>query len=176
MQNTERSGYNARMLKTMLINLLIMAGIVCFALIFVFVFGNSIDLKCLRQQQGITCQIRKELFGRIPISSRIVTNVTEVQNEGDCSGEDGCSYRPVLVTSSGDSVPVNDVYTDEGPVTQQVAQIRNFIESNDPNFELKLDAAWWVIILIGGLGLMGLIIVFFSMISTIIKSMSGRSY
>jgi len=168
--------YNIIMFRKIFVNLMIMAGIVCFAAIFLFIFGNSIDLKCLRtQNQGIACQINKEFLGKFPVSSRIVTNVTDVQNDENCDN-DGCSYRPILVTSSGDTVPVNDVYTDGGPVSQQVSQISSFIQSDQSNFELKLNTPWWVIIMIGSFALIGLVIVFFSMINSIIKSMTGGSY
>jgi hypothetical protein len=49
-----------------------------------------------------------------------------------------------------------------------------FIQSKEPNFELKLDTPWWVIILIGGLALMGWIIVFISMVSGALRARSGR--
>ena len=78
------------------------------------------------------------------------------------------------MTSAGDIVPVNNVYTDGGPVSQQVSQISGFIQSNEPSFELKLDMPWWVIILIGGLGLMGWIIVFISMVSGVMRASAGR--
>jgi hypothetical protein len=164
------------MFRSILIQIVTLIGIVCFAGLFLLIFADSVDLKCVRQTNGsLTCEIRKEVFGQFPISSNTVTNVKDVQMEQDCSGDSGCSYRADLVTSRGDMVPVNDVYTDEGPVSQQAAQISDGIHSGQPSFDYHQDTPWWVVFLIGGLGLLGVIIVGFWLAATLFNGLSQRN-
>jgi hypothetical protein len=159
------------MAKKILIPLAIMAGIVVCLLLFLILVGNSIDLKCMRSQgQGTTCQISQEFLGRISTSSRTVTDVMTAQVEQNCNGNNGCSYRPILVTSSGDSFPVNNIFTNYGPVTQQVSQISALLQGSQQDFELKMDPpwSWWPAILSAGIGGIGLFMVLILMIKNLI--------
>lgn len=131
--------------------LLMIAGTVVFFGLFVVIFGNSIELTCARVAgQNPTCKISRMFLGRYQISSRIVENVTDVEVEEDC--DDGCSYRPVLYTAGGQGVPLNDVYTDHGPVRRQVDDIDGFLASDASSYQMTIPVPWWVMVLLGGMG------------------------
>jgi hypothetical protein len=132
--------------------LLMIAGTVVFFGLFVVIFGNSTDLTCARVAgENPTCKINRLFLGRYQLSSRIVENVTDVEIDEDC--DDGCSYRPVLYTAGGQGVPVNDVYTDRGPVSRQVADIDSFLASDAASYEMTIPVPWWVMVMIGGMGI-----------------------
>jgi hypothetical protein len=132
--------------------LLMIAGTVVFFGLFVVIFGNSTELTCARLEgENPTCKMDRQFLGRYQVSSRIVENVTDVEIEEDCD-EDGCSYRPVLYTAAGQGVPVNDVYTDWGPVRKQVDEIDRFLASDAATYQTKIPVPWWVMLLLGGMG------------------------
>ena len=121
-----------------------------------YLIANSLSVTCVRPPgRNPVCKISKALLGTIPRSMRIVDDVTAIQKDRSC--DDGCSYRALLITSSGASVPLNDVYTDEAPVTQQVASFSSFLDGTTPTYEDVEPVPWWVVALIGGLGGMELI-------------------
>lgn len=131
--------------------LLMIAGTVVFFGLFVVIFGNSTELTCARVAgENPTCKINRLFLGRYQVSSRVVENVTDVEVEEDC--DDGCSYRPVLYTAGGQSVPVNDVYTDRGPVRRQVDAIDSFLASDAASYQMTIPVSWWVMVLLGGMG------------------------
>ena len=130
---------------------LMLAGTVVFFGLFVIIFGNSTELTCVRVAgQYPTCQISRLFLGRYQSSSWIVQNVTDVEIEEDC--DDGCSYRPVLYTAEGRGIPLDDVYTDWGPVKKQVDDIDSFLASGATHYEMTIPVPWWVMLLIGGMG------------------------
>ena len=49
--------------------------------------------------------------------------------------------------------PLNDVYADWGPVKNQVDDIEGFLASGSTSLETTIPIAWWVTILIGGMGI-----------------------
>lgn len=139
------------MLGKILKYLLLVAGTVAFFGLFVVIFGNSTELTCARiAGENPTCRINRLFMGRYQTSSRIVEDVTDAVIEEDC--DDGCSYRPVLYTAGGQGIPLNDVYTDWGPVKKQVDEIDGFLASGGTSYQLKIPVPWWVMILVGGMG------------------------
>jgi hypothetical protein len=149
--------------------LLMMAGTVVFFGLFVFIFGNSTELTCARlASENPTCKINRLFLDRYQVSSRIVENVTDVEIDESCD-EDGCSYRAVLYTAGGENFPVNDVYTDRGPVRKQVAEIESFLASDASSYQMKLPIPWWVMFLLGGLGIMVVVILAISFIRETIR-------
>lgn len=139
------------MLSRILKYLLLVAGTVAFFGLFVVIFGNSTELTCARlAEENPTCRINRLFLGRYQTASRIVENVTDAAIEEDC--DDGCSYRPVLYTAGGQGIPLNDVYTDWGPVKKQVDEIDGFLASGRTSYQLKIPVPWWVMILVGGMG------------------------
>ena len=146
------------MIRRVLIYLAVMVGITAFSGLFILIFANSIQLSCVHPAgQDATCKLTTILLGRVPMSSRVVSGITSVQMDEHC--DDGCSYRALLVTSNGDSVPVNEVYTDEGIPRRQIEALRRFLESGQPTLEYTEPVQWWVVALVGGLELMGVVIV-----------------
>ena len=144
--------------RRILVYLAVVAGIVAFAGLFVVIFGNSIEVQCVRETgREPGCRITRKLLGQFPISNRDVLGVTDVQLDETC--DDGCSYRAVLVTSSGESVPVNDVYTDRGIVIPQIDALESFVDGTAPSFQYTEPTPWWVVIMLAGMALVGLVIV-----------------
>ena len=52
---------------------------------------------------------------------------------------------------------MNDVWTDQGPVSGQADQIRTWIHGSATTFDLKGDTPWWALIVFGGLILVDLL-------------------
>ena len=158
------------MTRRILIYLALVAGVIAFSGLFVFVFGNSIEVSCAREAgQAPNCRITRALLGRVPIYKHDVLGVTEIQLDEDC--DDGCSYRAVLVTASGEGVPLNPVYTDRGPVLRQMDAFEPFLNGSDSSLHYEEPVPWWVVALTGGLGLMGIAIL---AVNFLRESFSGR--
>jgi hypothetical protein len=137
-----------------LIHLIILLGILAFCGLFIILLDNSLDVYCIHPaDQNAACKISKAFMGRYPVSTRALVDVVDVQKDRSC--DDDCSYRALLVTSSGQKVPVNNVFTDEGPVLEQMASIRAFLDGAEQSFEYKTEAPGWVLTVFGGLGLVG---------------------
>lgn len=146
------------MLRRVLIYLAVLAGITLFSAVFILIFASSLQVSCVRPDgQSATCRITTILLGRYPMSSRVVAGVTDARMEENC--DDGCSYRALLINADGDSVPVNDVFTDEAIPRRQIDALRGFLRSGQPNLEYTEPVQWWVVALVGGLDLVGTLIV-----------------
>ncbi len=131
--------------------LAILVGSLLFWGLFVFLFANSLSVTCIRPpDRNPVCKISKALLGRVPMSTRTVDDITGIQRDRTC--DDGCSYRALLITSSGASFPLNEVYTDEAPVTRQIAGFRSFLEGTTPIYQETDPVPWWVVALVGTLG------------------------
>src|SRR5687768_8585090 len=144
----------ALVIKTIFILFLSMLGTVLFFGLFLFIFANSVEMVCERQSNGtLTCSIEKKFLDQVTTSRQTIDGVTGAFVAESCDS-DGCSYRTELSTSNGGSVPFNDVYTDYDD--EKANQINAFIKSSDSSFSLKEPVQLWVVLLIGGLGLMGL--------------------
>jgi hypothetical protein len=147
------------MTRRILIYLAVMIGMTLFSGLFMFIFANSLQVSCVRAAGGDpTCRMTTILLGQYPISSRVVTDVTQARMDENC--DDGCSYRAVLVDSAGDDYPVNEVFTDEGAPRHQLETIRAYLSNPDlTSLEYTEPVTWWVVVLIGGLDLVGMLIV-----------------
>jgi hypothetical protein len=142
------------MIKTIFILFLSMLGTILFCALFLFIFANGVHMVCERQPNGtLTCNIEKKLFDRVTTFKQTVNGVTGAHVAKNCDS-DGCSYRTELSTMNGESVPVNDVYTDYDP--DKAARINNFMQGNDSSFTLDDPMQLWVVLLVGGMGLVGL--------------------
>ena len=82
--------------------------------------------------------------------------VIDVQMDENCD-EDGCHYRAVLVTSTGQSVPVNHVYTDRGIARRQVDAFEEFLGGTNQSFEYVEPVPWWVVIMILAMDMFGVV-------------------
>lgn len=144
------------MVRRIFIYLAILSGSLLFWGLFVYLFANSLSVTCVHPPgRNPVCNISKALLGAIPRSTRIVDDITAIEKDRSC--DDGCSYRAVLITSSGASVPLNEVYTDEAPVTQQITSFRSFLDGTTLTYEHVQPVPWWLVGLIGALGGMELI-------------------
>ena len=124
------------MLAKFLIYLATVVGAIAFAALFIVIFGNSLEVQCARSTDGSsTCEISRALLGKYPLTSQTVTGIVDVKRDESCDAEDGCSYRTLLVTSSGQSVPLNDVYTDAAPVEKQMDSISAFLDGQTDSFD-----------------------------------------
>ena len=133
-------------------------GALAFGLVFVVIFVNSTEVNCtLQSDESYTCQIRTMLLGKVQILSRRVEHVVGITLERD-SCDDGCSYRAEFVTAEGKQVPLSEVYTDQGPVRQQVNTLGSQIDRHTDRIVYKSDPPWWVLALVGGLTLMSMLL------------------
>jgi hypothetical protein len=130
-----------------------MAASLGFLALFGVIFANSLTISCIRPPgRNPECRMSKALLGTIPMSTRAVTDIVDVQEDETC--DDGCTYRAVLITSNRESYPVNDVYTDEGPVQEQIASIQAFLHGTNPTYERAEPVSWWIVLVLGGIGVM----------------------
>jgi hypothetical protein len=158
------------MLAKFLIYLATVVGAIAFAALFIVIFGNSLEVQCARSTDGSsTCKISRALLGKYPLTSSTVTGIVDVKRDESCDAEDGCSYRALLVTSSGQSVPLNDVYTDDAPVEKQMDAISAFLHGRTDSFDYVEDMPMWVVELSVGLGLMTILIVSVNFIAQLLK-------
>lgn len=133
-------------------------GSLCFGLIFVVIFVHSTQLNCLRQTAGVyTCQIRTLFLGKIPVFQHDVQNVTGIAIAEDDSA-DGTSYRAEFSTANGPSVPLSEIWTDYGPVSQQVSAIGSQMDRGAAQVSYVDNSPGWVLILIGGLTILGILL------------------
>ena len=156
------------MLVRFLIYLATILGAIVFSGLFIVLFGNSLQVQCARPAGGNpTCKISKALLGKYPLTSRTIIDIVDVKEDESCDPD--CSYRALLISSSGESVPVNDVYTDQGPVVNQIDAMKAFLGGQTDSFEYAEDTPWWVVELSAGLGLMIIVILTVSFIARLVK-------
>lgn len=142
------------MTRNLMTYLVVMASMALFSGLFIVLFANSIETSCVRDGPGeVNCRITRKLLGRVPLGSRDVVGITDAQIEENC--DDGCSYRLLLITSGGQGTPLNDVFTDRGPVARQEEAFSGFLAGTETSFAYKEPVMWWVIILVGGMDLAG---------------------
>lgn len=124
-----------------------------------FVFGQTIRVDCQHvEPTQVSCSVSSVVLGVLPLPGWKLDRVVKAQVEEDCN--DGCTYRTVLVTTSGQSKPVSEVWTDEEAADNALAaQINDFIPAADaPELVVTKPPAAWVIWLLAGLGGMSLAI------------------
>jgi hypothetical protein len=145
------------MLRKVLVYMAVMVGVVAFSALFILLFAHSIEVQCIREAgMQPACRITKQLLGRFPQSERDVLGVIDVQMDENCD-EDGCSYRAVLITSTGESVPVNNVFTDRGIARRQVDAFEGFLGGTNQSFEYVQPVPWWVVIMILAMDMVGVV-------------------
>jgi hypothetical protein len=133
-------------------------GSLCFGLLFILIFMNSTDINCHRQaNETYTCQFKTLFFGRVQIREREIENIVDIVKERDIC-DDGCSYRAEFVTSEGDREPLSSVWTDEGPVLEQVNTIGSQMDAGVVQITYHNDPPWWVLYLVGGLTAMAMLL------------------
>ena len=57
---------------------------------------------------------------------------------------------------NGGSEPFDDVYTDRAPMNELTEKINKSIRQNDGPFTIEAGLQWWVVIMLGVMGLMSL--------------------
>ena len=133
-------------------------GSLCFGLLFIVIFMNSTDINCSRQaNETYTCNFKTLFFGRVQIRERQVDGIVDIIKERD-SCSDGCGYRAEFVTSSGEQEPLSSVWTDEGPVLEQVNTIGSQMDAGAEEITYHKDPPWWVLYLVGGLTVMSMLL------------------
>lgn len=143
------------MMRRILTYLAMLAGVAAFSGLFVVIFGNSTRVSCARDTgQAPNCRITKALLGKVPVSSRDILGVSDIQLDRTC--DDSCAYRAVLVTAGGEGIPLNEVYTDKDPVLRQMDAFSTFLNGSSTSFEYEEPVPWWVVALTGGMGLIGM--------------------
>ena len=126
---------------------------------FMFLFANSVEMRCQRQpDKSFTCVIDKRLFDQVVTSTRTVKGVLAAETVKDCDS-DGCSYRTELQLTDGGAEPFDEVYTDHAPVAAITERVNKAIRQNDgPGFTIKADLQWWLVIMLSGMALIGLFV------------------
>ena len=164
-----------RAVKQLFLYFAILFGSLCFGLIFVFVFLNATETSCNKQADGtFTCNAKTLLLGRFPIFEREITQIVDVDIFDDGCFDD-CAYRAEFITSDGDQVALNEVYTDYDPVSKRVADLKRLMNSGESSFEYKVEPLWWVAYLVGGLFLVEAVILTSTMgVSAVREYMNNR--
>ncbi len=133
-------------------------GSLCMGVLFIAIFMNATEINCTRQANDTyTCQFRTLFFDKVQISERQVEGIVDIVKERD-SCSDGCGYRAEFVTADGQQTPLSSVWTDEGPVLEQVNTIGSQIEARAQQVTYHSDVPWWVLYLVGGLTLMAMLL------------------
>jgi len=146
------------MIRKIIIFLATLFGSLCFGLLFVVIFVNATEVDCrLQADETYTCKSRTLLLGQIQTFTRETTDIVDIKIERD-SCDDGCSYRAEFVTAQGSQVPLSEVYTDEGPVVQQVNELRPQLTQREEAITYRAEPPWWVLLLVGGLTLMSMLL------------------
>ena len=163
------------MIKSIFGLLLSMLGTVVFCAVFILIFANSTNMTCQRQSDGsFKCLIQKQLFGKITTSTRVIDGVTGARTAESCDS-DGCSYRTELTTANGGSAPYDEVYTDHASTVENTNRIKGLLKpGGSARFTIDSPVQLWVLFLIGGLGLMGLVMEAIAIFAQIFKGVSGR--
>jgi len=151
------------MLKKLFLYILILGGSLVFFSIFVLVFLNGTALHCVQQpDQTYTCTAQTLLLGKFPTFNRQIEQVTGARTASDdCN--DGCSYRTEFTQADGSSTPLNEVYSDKGPVERQTNELNSLLKNDKAEFDYYRKPLWWVAYLIGGLFLMEFVMLTFGM-------------
>ncbi len=117
--------------KSRLFNVSINIGLVFIILgmLILLVAGDETRLTCNRTDKNrVDCQIQSTLFGLIPKGSQQVDNVRSATVGENCTSR-GCTYRPELITSSGD-IPLVTAYSAGTSAKQAVVnQINGFLNN-----------------------------------------------
>ena len=165
------------MIKSIFILLLSMLGTLLFFGVFMFIFANSVVMRCDKQEnKTFTCQIEKKLFDQVVTSKRVVKDVVSAAVVKSCDS-DGCSYRVELMDTQGIGEPFDDVYTDSGPMKALAEQINTSIRRSDgPSFTVKSDLQWWLVIMLGVMSLVGLGVETLLIFRAVYKGMNQQSF
>src|SRR5262245_19598190 len=151
------------MLAKLLTYFAILIGSACFFLVFALIFLNGTEIRCEQQaDEAFTCTTQTLLLGRFPVFGREVTDIVDVDIFDDGCFE-SCSYRAEFITSNGERVAVNEVYTDYNPVQKRVAELKSLLGSGQSSFEYRIEPLWWVAFLLGGLFLIEAIVLTITM-------------
>lgn len=147
------------MIRSIFFIFLSMLGTIVFFAFFMFIFANSVHMRCDKQEnKAFTCLIEKKLFDQVVISKRTVKDVTSATVVKNCDS-DGCSYRVELFDRNGIGEPFDEVYTDAAPMKVLAEKINTSIGNSDgPSFSVKSDLQWWLVIMLGGMTLIGLLV------------------
>jgi hypothetical protein len=145
-----------------------------FAGLMLFVFGQAQRVSCRSEEPGLAaCTVSSTLLGVLPLPGWTLDRVVKASVEEDCN--DGCTYRTDLVTQSGQSRPINEVWTDQEAQDRDMAdQINAFILANDtPVLVIDNPMTAWVIWLVIGLSVMSLLIQDVVLVAQLAKSLFG---
>lgn len=127
--------------KSILIGLMFMI----IGIFFMFIFGQTTDLSCAKNDVGKTeCTKTVKFLGVVPLSTGEFRDVYRAEVEESCD-EDGCSYRVVLMTIDGQR-PMTSYYTSDWSGKEQIAaQINTFIgaTANRGPFFIQEQSGLW---------------------------------
>ena len=126
--------------------------------IFLVFAVNGTQATCTKQpDQTYTCKVQALFLNSVPLPGREIEGITGAETASDGCFE-GCAYRTEFITDRG-SVPLAEAYTDEFVVDPQTAELNALIRSGQPSFEFERAPLWWLLYLVGGLGLMEFVLV-----------------
>ena len=133
-------------------------GSICFGLLFIVIFVNATQVNCIRQPAGMyTCQLRTLFLGIFshPIVSSKTSRASTLQivKTRTVSRTKRSLPQPAAVRFRSATI-----WTDYGPVSQQVTAIRSQMTSGEDQIQYTADPPWWVLFLVGGLVIMVLLL------------------
>jgi len=150
-------------------------GTLLFAAVMLFIFGQSSRVSCRLEEPGLaSCTVSNTLLGVLPLPGWTLDGVVMAKVEqDDCN--DGCSYRTDLITRSGQSRPISEVWTDQEAQDNALAdKINAFIQAGDaPTLAVDSALTTWVVWLVAGLAAMSIIIQGVSLLAQIVRSLFG---
>lgn len=159
--------------KNTLIAILFGVSSAAIGLLFLFIFGQHIELTCTRQaSQGVVCEKRQSFLGLIPGKEQTLTGLSGAYVEENCDS-DGCTYRVMLQTET-DDLPLTVPYSSGADPKERVArEINEFVRGSRPTFELQEGPNTLVLLLLGVMLAVDLAVAVGFGARTIIRRMHG---
>lgn len=110
-----------------------------------YLLGQVQILTCERAPGRQNCQIDTSWMGLIPLRHQTIPPLTGAWVDESCD-EDGCTYRVILQTGSGD-IPLGIGYSSGLHSKQEMAQkVQAFVaDPSQPDLEIKTGGGLWIL-------------------------------
>ena len=129
-------------MESWLSSLLLAVILTVIGLLMFFMAGRATTLNCSRKDADTKCLLTSNILNRYFQKEMSIPNLQSAYVEEDCS--DDCSYRVILVTSSGEQPLTNTSDSDQTDKQHITDQINTFLsQSNIKDLTLVSEAGAW---------------------------------